>query len=118
MGEDKDPGWRGESKVPWWWGRRSKGARSDLMTGSLVRITTEVVIVSKKFVYWYFSVAGIAGALIAITGISWLFYFSPLARTHLLNVLGYLTLAFFIFVLIFSGWVFYRRKQFGETPSL
>ena len=88
MGEDKDPGWRGESKVPWWWGRRSKGARSDLMTGSLVRITTEVVIVSKKFVYWYFSVAGIAGALIAITGISWLFYFSPLARTHLLNVLG------------------------------
>jgi hypothetical protein len=32
---------------------------------------------SKKFVYWYFSIAGITGSIIAITGISYLLYFNP-----------------------------------------
>ena len=79
--------------------------------------TSEVMIVSKKFLFWFFTTNGITGAIIAITGISWLFYFSPLARTHHLNVMGYLTLAFFIFVLVFSGYVFSRRNQFREDKS-
>jgi hypothetical protein len=74
------------------------------MMGALMKITSEVMIVSKKFVYWFFSIAGITGAIIAVTGISWRVYFSPLARTHHLNMLGYLTLEFFLFFLVFSGW--------------
>jgi len=58
---------------------------------------------SKKFLFWFFTINGITGAIIAITGISWLLYFNPLARIHHLNVLGYLTLAFFLYVLVFSG---------------
>jgi len=50
--------------------------------------TSGAVIVSKKFLYWFFTIAGITGAIIAITGISWLWYFSPLVRTHHLNMLG------------------------------
>ena len=76
--------------------------------------TSEVMIVPEKFLFWFFTTNGITGAIIAITGIGWLFDFSPLACTHHLNVMGYLTLAFFIFVLVFSGWVFYRRYEFGE----
>ncbi len=79
--------------------------------------TGEVMIVSKKFLFWFFTTNGITGAIIAITGISWLFYFSPLARTHHLNVGGYLTLEFFLFFLVFSGWLFSRRDQFGEDQS-
>jgi hypothetical protein len=41
-----------------------------------------------KNFYWYFLIGGIIGAIIAITGTSWLFYFSPLVRTHHLNVPG------------------------------
>jgi len=79
------------------------------MMGLLVK-----VIVPEKFLFWFFTINGITGAIIAITGISWLLYFGPLAHTHHLNVLGYLTLAFFLYVLVFSGWVFYRRDQFKE----
>ncbi len=72
------------------------------------------MIVSKKFLFWFFTINGITDAMISITGISWLWYFSPLARTHHLNVEGYLILEFFLFVLVFSGWVFSRRDQFGK----
>jgi len=91
--------------------------RSDLMMGPLVKITSEVVIVSKKFVYWYFSITGITGSIIAIVGISYLLYFNPVSRSHHLNVLGYLFLTFFIFVLVFSGYGFYQRNQFREDKS-
>jgi len=79
--------------------------------------TSEVSIVSKKFVYWYFSIGGITGVIIAITGISWLLYFNPFARTHNLNVLGYLALTFFMFVLVFSVYGFYQRNEFREGKS-
>jgi hypothetical protein len=77
------------------------GAGEDSLAG-----TSEAVIAVKKFVHWHFSITGISGAIIAITGTSWLFYFSPLARIHHLNMPGYLILAFFMVVLVFSGWVF------------
>ncbi|MGD0079582.1 MAG: hypothetical protein ABSB80_02900 [Methanoregula sp.] len=79
--------------------------------------TSEVMIVSKKFLYWFFTIAGITGAIIAITGIGWLWYFSPLAHTHRLSLEGYLTLEFFLVFLVFSGWVFSRRDQFREDQT-
>ena len=68
---------------------------------------------SKKFVYWYFILAGITGSLIAITGICSLVCYG-LATDSQLSVLGYLLLATFICVLVFSGYILYWRNEFRE----
>jgi hypothetical protein len=72
---------------------------------------------SKKFVYWYFILAGITGSVIAITGICSLVFFQPATESHL-SVLGYLFLAAFTCVLVFSGYVLSQRNQFrGGKPE-
>jgi len=69
----------------------------------------------RKFRYWYFMIGGLTGMMLAAGGIFSRVYMLALGLHF--NAAGYLILAFYLFGLVFSGYVFHVRNQYRESPG-
>lgn len=73
------------------------------------------MILSKKFVYWSFTMSGIVGSILGIAGIMVLTLDAWFLPFFHLNLWGYLMVVFFLWTVVYSMHVYYLRNVFGEN---